>query len=307
MILAVVFGIIMLILAAYTLSIQKQLRSINKQLNKRLEENKLQPLSIELMNKNLNNLTMNINRLLKKEEEWNIQRTREEKNFKEMIANISHDLRTPLTAIKGYQQLIRSESLSEKQEEKLTIAEKHTDELGSLIDHFFEYSYALNAERNLKYEKVEISQLVAECLAGDVSLFENRNLKIKFETDSFAYAYIDREAGIRIVQNLVKNAAQYSAGDVTVRIYISDVITLIFSNAVNYYVDAEHIFNRFYTGDETRARNGGLGLSIVKLLTEQMGGEAYADFDGNILSVFISFPKYDEKNNTASISETIIN
>lgn len=307
MILAVVFGIIMLILAAYTLSIQKQLRSINKQLNKRLEENKLQPLSIELMNKNLNNLTMNINRLLKKEEEWNIQRTREEKNFKEMIANISHDLRTPLTAIKGYQQLIRSENLSEKQEEKLTIAEKHTDELGSLIDHFFEYSYALNAERNLKYEKVEISQLVAECLAGDVSLFENRNLKIKFETDSFAYAYIDREAGMRIVQNLVKNAAQYSAGDVTVRIYVSDVITLIFSNAVNYYVDAEHIFNRFYTGDEMRARSGGLGLSIVKLLTEQMGGEAYADLDGNILSVFISFPKYDEKNNTASLSETITN
>lgn len=295
MILAVVFGIAAIILAAYVFSVQKQLRSINMQLSKRLEENKLQPLSIELMDKNLNSLTMNINRLLKKEEEWKIQRTREEKNFKEMIANISHDLRTPLTAIKGYQQLIRSEELSEKQKEKLTIAEKHTDELSGLIDHFFEYSYALNAERSLKYEKVEVSQLVSECLAGYVSLFENRDLKIKFETDSFAYAYIDKEAGMRIVQNLVKNAAQYSAGDVTIRIYPSNVITLIFSNAVDSHVDIEHIFNRFYTGDGTRTRRGGLGLSIVRLLAEQMGGQAYADMDENILSVFISFPKYDER------------
>ena len=76
MILAVVFGIAAIILAAYVFSVQKQLRSINMQLSKRLEENKLQPLSIELMDKNLNNLTMNINRLLKKEEEWKIQRTR---------------------------------------------------------------------------------------------------------------------------------------------------------------------------------------------------------------------------------------
>lgn len=295
MILAVAFGIIVIILAAYILSLQKQLRSVNKQLSSRLDENKLQPLSIELINKNLNNLTMNINRLLKKEEDWEIQRTREENNFKDMIANISHDLRTPLTAIKGYQQLIRSEDLSEKQKEKLSIAEKHTDELSGLIDHFFEYSYALNTERNLMYEKVEVSQLVAECLAGHVSLFEDKGLKVKFETDAFAYAHIDREAGMRIMQNLIKNAAQYSAGDVTVRIYVSDVITIIFSNAVNSHIDTEHIFNRFYTGDGTRARRGGLGLSIVRLLTEQMGGQAYADLDRNVLSIITSFPKYDEE------------
>ena len=110
---------------------------------------------------------------------------------------------------------------------------------------------------------------------------------------------------MRIVQNLIKNAAQYSAGDVTIRIYVSDVITLIFSNVVDHHVDVEHIFNRFYTEDETRSRNRGLGLSIVKLLTEQMGGEAYADFDRNILSIIISFPKYDEKINTILPSESI--
>ena len=209
MILAVVFGVAAIILAAYLISLQKQLRSINNQLSIRLAENKLQPLSIELINNDLNNLTSNINRILKKEEEWEIQRTIEEKNFKEMIANISHDLRTPLTAIKGYQQLIGSEYLSEKQKEKLMIAEKHTDDLTLLINHFFEYSYALNAERNLRYEKVEISQLVAECIAGHASMFEDRGISVNFEMDSFAYAHIDKEAGMRVVQNLVKNAAQY--------------------------------------------------------------------------------------------------
>ena len=107
MIIAVVLlSISVLILFLYIIFILKQLKSINKQLDKRLIENTRQPLNIELFNKTITNLSKNINRCLKLEEKRRLESINDQKQFKELISNISHDLRTPLTSIKGYQQLL---------------------------------------------------------------------------------------------------------------------------------------------------------------------------------------------------------
>lgn len=97
-----------------------------------------------MINKGLNDLTANINKCLKSEDTLRLKGFRADKKFKELIANILHDLRTPLTAIKGYQQLMEKGELTEEQRKKLEIVQKHTEELGQLIEHFFEYSYLLN-------------------------------------------------------------------------------------------------------------------------------------------------------------------
>ncbi|WP_233099710.1 histidine kinase dimerization/phospho-acceptor domain-containing protein [Bacillus velezensis] len=94
-------------LVLYIVLIQLQLRNINYQLEKRLTEYTRQPVSVELINKDLNKLVVNINKYLKAEESLRLKRIREDRKFRELIVNISHDLRTPLTAIKGYQQLIK--------------------------------------------------------------------------------------------------------------------------------------------------------------------------------------------------------
>lgn len=111
--LTIVLGTIVLILALYIAYLQYQLHSMNHQLNKRLREKTRQQLSLELINPELNRLAANMNKSLKAEETLRLNGIREEKRFKELIANISHDLRTPLTDIKGYQQLIEKGELSD--------------------------------------------------------------------------------------------------------------------------------------------------------------------------------------------------
>jgi signal transduction histidine kinase len=119
--------------------------------------------------------------------------TQEEKRFKELIANISHDLRTPLTAIKGYQQLIAKKELSDDQRHKLQIAGKHADELGTLIEHFFEYSYHVHAEPEPNLERINLTNLVMECLAESIANFEEKSLSVHIEETVPVFACADKE------------------------------------------------------------------------------------------------------------------
>ena len=133
----VMLCILVFILIVYIAFIQKQLRSINRQLDKRLSENTRQPLTIDLFSKTINQLAININRCLKLEEKQRLEGIREQKQFKELISNISHDLRTPLTAIKGYQQLLEKETLSNTQLEKTTHSSKIHRRAGRFNRAFF--------------------------------------------------------------------------------------------------------------------------------------------------------------------------
>lgn len=296
LILYIVIGLliaIIIILVIYIAIIQKQFININNQLNKRVKEKSREYISVELINKELSNLVSNINRALKEEENSKLISLREEKKFKELIANISHDLRTPLTAIKGYQQLMEKEDMSKEQREKLLIAEKHADDLGNLIEHFFEYSYLISAEPEMNIEKLNLSNIVTECIADSVTLFEERNIQVNIK-DSKAPIFIlgDKEMIIRIINNLIRNSALHSAGNVEVEIFKDTKAYLIFRNPVSNpsEINAQRIFDRFYTGDKSRGQSTGLGLSIVKLLTEKMEGQVYGEVKGNIIEIKLDFP-----------------
>lgn len=284
--------IIVCLLALYIALLQWQLRSINRQLGKRLTLNTKQPVSLDLINRELNQLTANINKCLKAEETLRLESVREEKRFKELIANISHDLRTPLTAIKGYQQLLEKSDLTADQQKKLQIAQKHAEELGCLIEHFFEYSYLVNADLKLKLERINLTNLVTECLAMSVSSFEERGLMVKFAEAPPVFVLADQEMMVRIVQNLIRNCVAHSAGDVVVLLSASENAVISFKNPVENadVIDVKRIFDRFYTGDRARSKTTGLGLPIVKLLAEQMGGAVSADLQEGEIAIQVELP-----------------
>ena len=287
--------ILIILLVGYIFFSQLQLRSINRQLTKRLAEHTRQPISLELVNKEINSLAVNINKCLKAEEKLRLEVIGEEKRFKEMIANISHDFRTPLTVIKGYQQLMEKGMLSKEQLEKLQIAQKHTDELGKLIEHFFEYSYLLNAEQIPKTERVNLTNLVAECLAGAINLLEEKHLSVNFNEAPTVFAMVDKEMTVRIIQNLIRNCVQHSDSDIEVDIVAGKNAVISFRNFVKNTseFDVNQIFDRFYTTDKSRGKTKGLGLSIVKLLAEQMGGSAGATLKDGMLEIRVELPLWD--------------
>ena len=291
-IVVVILSISNILFVSYIISSQLQLRNINRLLAKRINESARQPISLELINKELNTLAININKCLKVEEILRLDSIREEKRFREMIANISHDLRTPLTAIKGYQQLMEKGELSVEQQHKLIIAKKYTDELGTLIEHFFEYSSLTNTDLKLNLERINLTSLVIECLAGSVNNFEENKLSVHFEDTAPVFVLADREMTTRIIQNLIRNCIDHSNGDITVQLISNKFANISFINPVknSSEIDTIRLFDRFYTADKARGKTTGLGLSIVKLLSEQMGGNASAVLQNGEIDIRVELP-----------------
>lgn len=290
-----ILSILSILSISYIEFLQLQLRGINKQLTKRLKEHTRKPLTLALFNKELNTLASNINKCLKEEENLRIDAMREEKHFKEMISDISHDLRTPLTAIKGYQQLIGKETLTDDARNKLRIAQKHADELGALIEHFFEYTYLINAEPKFKIEKLNLMNITVECIAEAVEILEESNLKVNFYDAIPVFAMGDREAVIRIIQNLIRNCAQHADSDIDVHVFAEQSAVISFRNFVkeSSEIDINRLFDRFYIADKARrSRTTGLGLSIVKLLSEYMGGSTGASLKDGILDIQVRIPLF---------------
>lgn len=292
-ILIIPLGIICFILLLYIIHFQTQLKSINRQLFSRLTQNTAQPVSLSLINKELSELAANINKCLKAEEQLRLNTEREEKKFKEMIANISHDLRTPLTAIKGYLQLIERGKLEDVQLQKFIIIKKHTEELEQLVNRFFEYSYFMSKDEEPQTERINLTNLIADNLVSFVSQFEQKGLLVSFAQNTPIYIHADRTMTTRIVENLIRNCLAHSAGDIDVSITKNANVTLIFKNPVKEpsQINPERLFDRFYTGDMARTQTTGIGLSIVKLLSEQMGGKSSAYIKENMLYIQVEFPE----------------
>lgn len=297
MIIAVVLlSISVLILFLYIIFILKQLKSINKQLDKRLIENTRQPLNIELFNKTITNLSKNINRCLKLEEKRRLESINDQKQFKELISNISHDLRTPLTSIKGYQQLLEKTPLDKHQVQLLKTAQKSTDELGLLIENFFEYSYLVTAKTEPNLEKININNLIVECVLSYIAILEEKNLNVNIKETPPVFVLGDKNMLIRIIENLLNNCAKHSLGDIDIKIEFLQNAKITFTNPINQdtNINVDKLFHRFYTSDSTRNKSTGLGLSIVEFLVKQMDGNvgAYLNKTDHTLSIFFEIPLF---------------
>lgn len=286
-----ILTVLLIAMLIYIVRVWWQIRNINHSLEIRAKEDRKQYITLSVHNRGLVALTANLNRCLEAEEKSMMKVRQSENEFKQLIANLSHDLRTPLTAIRGYLQLMNTENLSDDKRKNLDVAFRYSDELGQLIEHFFEYTYLADATKEMNIQTVNLTNLVIQLLADSVALFEENGIEIEVMEGDMVYASIDCEMTTRIVQNLIRNTIAHSAGKLTVKIEQDDMARIYFTNPMRrgYQIDASRIFDRFYTGDQSRHRTTGLGLSIVSLLATQMGGNAKAMSEDGQLTIIISF------------------
>lgn len=286
-----ILGIVAATLLFWVIHLKLQIRVVSRQLEKRLEDGSRNSIYSALGDKDVVRLVSNLNKCFIDEENAKISLAREEKNFRNMIANISHDLRTPLTSIKGYLQLLSATRLDDQQTRRLSVIVKHTNELGDLIEHFFEYSCLLSDESQLNLERFNLTDEVTECLAAAVPQLESRRLEVRLTENTPLFVVSDREKSVRIIQNLVRNCLQHSAGNISVSVVKQGNYAVInVSNPVINpdKIDTKKIFQRFYTIEKSRSKSTGLGLSIVKLLTEKLGGSVSACLQENILTISVA-------------------
>jgi len=227
-----------------------------------------------------------------------LRHLREEKNkyyhgnveLSNAITNISHDLRTPLTAIIGYLDMMGKTDSIEKIKGYLPIITKRAESMKQLTEELFSYSIDYsNANAEVEREELVLNQVLEDSILGYYSVLSEKGMKLEVDiTENKIIRTLNRTYMSRIFSNLLNNAVKYSDGDL--KIGLKDDGDIIFSNSAASLkgIDAEQLFDRFYTVEAARSSTG-LGLSIVKLLVERQGGEILSNLAEGRLTITISF------------------
>ena len=211
--------------------------------------------------------------------------------LKNAITNVSHDLRTPLTAICGYLELLEKEEHSEKARRYLAVIRERSQAMRDLTEELFRYSMAAAAAEEMTRQPVSVKDVLEQSLAGFYGSLTEKGISPEIRLPNGPVVRnLDPAALRRIFDNLLNNALKYSDGDL--RVSLTEAGEAVFSNAAGKLdcVQTQRLFDRFYTV-ETASGSTGLGLSIAHMLVEKMGGEIGAEYVSCRLRIFVRFPE----------------
>ena len=243
-------------------------------------------LSLPCRDRELRRLASALNQELRALRQERLRYQQGDKELKEAVVNISHDLRTPLTAISGYLQLLQGQDLPPDARRYLEQIGGRTQAMKRLTEELFRYSVVVS-EENLAREPVDLRRAVEEALLSFYGALEGRGIEPQVRLpEEKVERLLDPAAVNRVLGNILTNALKYSAGDLEVTLEESGRLT--FSNSAPGLdpVAAGRLFDRFYTVEAAR-NSTGLGLSIAKELTQRMGGEMGAELHNGRLTVWL--------------------
>ncbi len=207
------------------------------------------------------------------------------------VTNISHDLRTPLTAICSYLDLLEAEEKSQEAERYLQIIRNRAELMVQLTEELFRYSMVLSAKNKGTLEPVDVGGVLEESIASSYTALKDRKIEPQVHIpDKKVVRTLDRVALVRVFSNLLNNAIKYSDGDLEVTLSEAGVVTFTNTALGLNQVQVGRLFDRFYTVEAAR-KSTGLGLAIARALVEQMGGDIAAEWRENRLSIRVTLPK----------------
>lgn len=264
---------------------ERELRHMAHFLHQR-EQGSNERISVEFATRGIREVASAMNKELDALRDARIEQEKHQAAFKQDLASLSHDIRTPLTGAQGYLQLYERSNDSSEQQRCLEEAAARLGVMRDLTDKLFEYAKAIDIDSPLTLESVKVFAVLADVLAGMYPQFAEHNWKprIEFE-DEDVVVLADVEALQRVFSNLLTNALRYGVDAPRIKQKGSAVII---SNAVEdpSAIDACHLFDRFYQAESARTSDGsGLGLAIVASLVERMGGSVSAHVREEELSI----------------------
>lgn len=224
-----------------------------------------------------------------------------EKQKNQLITNVSHDLRTPLTSIMGYLSLLRDGKYENNQQhnEYIKIAYSKSEQLQNLIEDLFEYTKLTDENFVLDLQEVCINKLLDQLIEELVPQIEERSLTIEKKfSDEDLYAVVDSEQTVRLFDNLLMNAIKYSKDNGEILVSLEKQPNNLKISVANYSEEftkeeLENLFERFYKKDQSRSRveeGSGLGLAIAKSIVELQGGEIQAEYEDGVIRFIILLP-----------------
>ncbi|MBU3135765.1 HAMP domain-containing histidine kinase [Clostridium gasigenes] len=289
--LLVIIGIFIALYIFYA----SELKNINTQLKKINEAKTNSKILLTSSNKELRKIIIEVNKNIEEKQNSEAIYKRLDLGIRQSIANISHDLRTPLTSVMGYIHLIEDENLEkEERSEYLDVIKNRTRDLEELITSFYDLSRLEGKEYKFEMTSININNIMCEVLGSFYKDLLKSNIKSIVDVEETPYFIIgDNIATKRVISNLVQNIIKYGEGDVIFSLKRNgDYVVTIFENKAEKITkeDVEKLFERFFTADRSRTGKGtGLGLAITKELVQQMGHEIKAELIGDRLRTTITW------------------
>lgn len=283
-------GIILIIITGFAcfygiryVLLKRSIRGLSRELaeiTENLEANRI--VKLPSPQRDLEELEAVLNHTLEQIRQERISYEKREREFQKQLEDLSHDLRTPLTAIQGYLKLMNQESLGREEKEYLEVIQRRTSNLQHLINQFYEFSTLLSGDYKMELREVDFGRMCREQILGSFSQLEAAGIKVKVQIPEKPVLILaDENALSRIIGNLLQNAIRYAKKHLEIEmkeIKVSETeketVLICANDTEDMGADvAEKLFQRFYTGEKARSHGGtGLGLAISRQLAEQMGG-----------------------------------
>lgn len=255
-----------------------------------------QRLTADLPFRELGTLADSVNDLLDRFDEAQQTTRHSEAVLKETITNLSHDIRTPLTSLDGYFQLLVQSDSEEERRHYLEVIQNRLQSLKDMLEELFTYTKLQDAEYDLELARMDFTQCVCDTAFSFYDAFQDRSVTSQADfTEKQLFIDGNEQAVRRIVQNILKNALTHGKSQISLALFQTDgKVCFRCENDVEHpeEIDVEQVFSRFYKADSARTRvSSGLGLSIAKGLAEKMNGTLTAALQDDRFSVELRFPE----------------
>lgn len=283
-------SVVILLLIIKIAVMKKSVREIRTDFAVLIKGDSNSQITLSSRDKDLCMLATDLNESLKEQRKLYLLYHQGDQEMKTAVTNISHDLRTPLTAISGYLELLKDEEKSEQVEKYLSIIEERTGHMKKLTEEMFEYSIITSeGEEELPLEDVDLNRMLEDCVMNYYAALSEKKIDLTVDiTEKKIIRKLNKVQTERVFSNLISNALKYSDGDLSIT--MDDQGEIVFSNHAREItpVIVERLFGRFYTVENAR-NSTGLGLSIAKTFVERMHGEIGADYRDSKLYIRIKF------------------
>lgn len=267
-------------------------------------------LRTDLTEREILKLVQQINEIYEEHEKTELELRRKERYMKEMITSVSHDIRTPLTSLKGYFHLLMQEKNEESQEmtdadsqtmehreqEYAAIMNERMNTLTVLLDELFTYTKLQNEDYTLELVRQDFTRLVLDTLFSFYELFKQKHIEPQMDICEELIQVVCNDVAVkRVLSNIIRNALLHGTGDICLKYGMADTGDTLFFRCENTVsnpeeIDIDRLFQRFYKADKARSTSStGLGLAIAREMAERMNGRIEADISGNRFIICVYF------------------
>ena len=291
----VLLTVVSLALAFILISLLSQMRSIRSQVHFISRNETRKRLTFYGKSRSFRRLASDINEILDSYDERHEKILREDKEIKDTLTNMSHDIRTPLTSLKGYFELLEQTDDPEERRKYSSIITGRIDSLSEILETMFLYTKVSNVNFKISIDPIECSKIILETLFEYYDDFQDKGFEVDVDVDEGIRILGNEQSLKRIMQNLIRNSLVHGGGDVKLSVKRDEqgkkvVITLDNLLLEGQNPDPKKVFDRYYKGDASRhTGSSGVGLSVVKKLVESMSGDISAVVSDSRFKIAMSF------------------